>query len=238
MTRPALTLIATEDGSLTLYDAARDIHYRSIHGAATEARHVFIDGARLPERVGPWRVLELGFGAATTFTQTLAALLASPLATSLRYDSVERAPVSCDDVAHLPEEARALACAVLEGAPVARSADGRVQLALHRCDWLNLDLGDARFDAIYLDPFSPAIDPDAWSVRAMEVAVAHMADDAILATYGASRAARRAMIAAGLHVATRPGTGRKREVTVAALDPARLSHATALDPVRLRPHVG
>ncbi|MEX2585562.1 MAG: MnmC family methyltransferase, partial [Balneolaceae bacterium] len=49
------------------------------------------------------------------------------------------------------------------------------------------------------------------------------APDALLATYGAASSARAAMAAEGWYVARAKGALGKREMTVASLDPAKLS---------------
>jgi tRNA U34 5-methylaminomethyl-2-thiouridine-forming methyltransferase MnmC len=43
------TLVITEDGSSTIFIAALDEHYHSVHGAIQESVHVFINAGLLPE---------------------------------------------------------------------------------------------------------------------------------------------------------------------------------------------
>jgi tRNA U34 5-methylaminomethyl-2-thiouridine-forming methyltransferase MnmC len=159
--------VRTEDGSTTLYDAELGVHYRSIHGAHTEARVVFLEGTRLEAREGSWRVLELGFGAATTFE--LVAQAARAAGVALDYHSVERAPLDPMLLADRTGEPGALARRALmtaalrgRGKVEVSSDDERLALTLHVGDWR--DLPSLRFeaDALFHDPFSPATDPESW----------------------------------------------------------------------------
>ena len=84
-----------------------------------------------------------------------------------------------------------------------------------------------RFDAYYHDPFAPDANPDCWTTDCFVWAKALMKPDAILATYGASSAARRAMRDAGLFVASLPGAPGKREMTIASPHREQLAHAKA-----------
>jgi tRNA U34 5-methylaminomethyl-2-thiouridine-forming methyltransferase MnmC len=231
--------VTTEDGSTTLYDAALGAHYRSIWGARTESRAVFIDGARLPARPGPWRVIELGFGGATTFEQ--AVLAARNADITLHYHSVERAPLPPMLLADRTGEAGALARRALmqagadgKGRVEVRSDDEQIILTLYLSDWSALPALRVEADAIFHDPFDPAINPESWTEQCFRWHAQHMRPDTVLATYGASGAARRAMQAAGLHVASLPGVGKKREISIAALTPAAIAHGKLLSDHTLR----
>ena len=89
----ALEIIETPDGSRTLRDPVNDVTFRSIRGAATESKHVFIEGSRILRQPHRWTVLELGLGTGLNFSQTVKAFLASPDVTGLTYHAVEQAPL-------------------------------------------------------------------------------------------------------------------------------------------------
>lgn len=225
--------VTTEDGSTTLYDTTLGVYYRSIWGARTESRAVFIDGARLPQRPGPWHVIELGFGGATTFEQ--AVLAARVAGVALHYHSVERAPLAPMLLADRTGEPGAMARRALmmaradgKGCVEVRSDDEQIILTLHLTDWSALPALRVEADAIFHDPFDPAINPESWTEQCFRWHAQHMRPDAVLATYGASGAARRAMQAAGLHVASLPGVGKKREISIAALTTAAIAHGQLL----------
>lgn len=240
MAHPArIERVTTEDGSTTLYDPTLGVHYRSIWGARTESRSVFIDGARLSDRPGPWHIIELGFGGATTFEQ--AVLAARDAGVTLHYHSLEREPLPPMLLADRTGEAGAMARRALmqahddrKGTVEVRSDDEQILLTLHRSDWAALPALRVEADAIFHDPFDPAINPESWTEHCFRWHAQHMRPDAVLATYGASGAARRAMQAAGLHVAALPGVGRKREISIAALTPAAIAHGQLLPDKALR----
>jgi len=91
---------------------------------------------------------------------------------------------------------------------------------------LRLVLGDARatlpglapgerFDAVFLDPFSPARAPELWEPAFLAEVARRMAPGARLSTYSAAARVRAALAAAGLEVRPGPPVGRKREGTLA-----------------------
>ena len=145
----ALDVVATPDGSHTLYDARLGLHYRSTAGAASEARHVFLHSSGLLDRRPEdhtWRVAELGFGGAVTFCVAVQCALEADM--RLVYHSVERRPVPPEMIArqHLEGPGAEIARRALERAPMApivhiTSEDGRVTLVLHVMAWSDVTWG-------------------------------------------------------------------------------------------------
>ena len=73
-----LTVVTTADGSRTLQSGAFGQAYGSQHGAAAEARHVFLDGAGVQARLASGvdvQVLEVGLGTGLNFLLTADAAL-------------------------------------------------------------------------------------------------------------------------------------------------------------------
>jgi len=104
---------------------------------------------------------------------------------------------------------------------------------------LALVLGDARatlarlpedllFDAVFFDPFSPAREPELWSVDVLREVARRMRPNAWLSTYSAAFAVRLAARAAGLRVGRGARVGTKAEGTLAS---------RALEPPPLEPRV-
>ncbi|MGM0559420.1 MAG: MnmC family methyltransferase [Myxococcota bacterium] len=230
-----LEQVETSDGSKTLYDPARDVHYRSIHGARRESDYVFLSATKVTERESPWRILELGFGAAVNFTGIFEAA-ADAAGVSVEYHAVDYRPVRPEDLdfhgtrsGEVARQALAQLHASDSDTAFVEALDGRLSLTIHALPWLELDLGDFRSDAVFYDPFGPRSEPDSWTVECFEVAGRHMADHAVLATYSAATRVKKAMAAAGLAVATYPGPGRKREMTLASPTAESLAHAELLE---------
>ena len=88
---------------------------------------------------------------------------------------------------------------------------------------LHLELGDAvdvlptltaEVDAIYLDGFSPAKNPDLWSPELCRCLHRLAGPGATLATWSVAGAVRRALAGAGFTVEKRPGFADKRQMLV------------------------
>ncbi len=72
---------------------------------------------------------------------------------------------------------------------------------------------DAPYDAVYLDPFSPEVNPDAWRPAVLAALAARLAPGGALVSYSVRGSVRRALAAAGLDVRKVAGPpGGKREV--------------------------
>jgi tRNA U34 5-methylaminomethyl-2-thiouridine-forming methyltransferase MnmC len=201
--------VPTGDGSCTYLHPGHGASYRSTKGARTESEWVFLRGSGLSERPGPWRVLELGFGSGLNFDVCCQA--ARQARVELHYVALEPEPMPA-------------ALWLVE--PRWRGAtwnepfrQDHVTLALRRQRWQESDAESAHFDAVFHDPFGPAVAADCWSASCFAWAARALREDGVLATYGASTAARQAMREAGLCVAILPGAPGKREMTIAAHHP-------------------
>jgi chorismate dehydratase len=75
-----------------------------------------------------------------------------------------------------------------------------------------------RFDAVFLDPFSPRVEPDLWSAPFLARIAERMAPGSVLSTYSAATAVRAVLHAAGLRVGRGARVGHKREGTLASPD--------------------
>jgi tRNA U34 5-methylaminomethyl-2-thiouridine-forming methyltransferase MnmC len=227
----ASALVVTDDGTLTLRSTRYGETFRSRRGAHAEARHVFVDGTGAGPRLRAGRatqVLEVGLGAATNLVLTVAAALAGRA--PLRYRVWEPDPLPAAAWAILGHE-HVLAPPVLGSLLAARGAWGRpapgsvhvwrhdavvVEVVVAPVPALSVD-DDAstagEIDAIYLDPFSPAVNPDAWTPAVLRGLARRLRPGGVLASYSVAGAVRRALADAGLEVAKVPGPpGGKREV--------------------------
>ena len=71
---------------------------------------------------------------------------------------------------------------------------------------------DEKFDVIYFDAFSPEKQPEMWSEELFKKLYLCASYDAVMTTYCAKGAVRRAMKAAGFTVERLPGPPGKREI--------------------------
>lgn len=207
--------------------------YHSRAGALAQARHVFLGGNSLP---GRWQgrqrfvVLETGFGLGNNFLATWDAWRQDPARCErLVFVSVEKHPLRRDDLARahaanpLPELAAQLVAAwppLTLGLHTLRFEAGRVELLL--------GLGDARellrelvlqADALYLDGFAPARNPELWDEWLLKSLARHAAPGTTAATWSINRPMRRALAALGFEVGLAPGFANKPEMTVARFAP-------------------
>ena len=225
----------------TPYSAAYGDLYHSAGGGPAQARHVFLAGNGLPARWQGRRrfvILETGFGAGLNFLATWRAWREDPRrCRRLHFVSVEKHPFSAADLAlvheryfELKDEAAALHAAwppLVSGAH--RLEFGEVVLTLHFADVAILrDLALAA-DAIYLDGFAPAKNPQMWTHQVMRSLSRLAATEATLATWSVASQVRDALAATGFAVEKRPGFAAKREMLVARNARAKAPAATAFE---------
>lgn len=208
--------------------------YHAAAGGLEQARHVFLDGNGLPTR---WRrrqlftILETGFGQGLNFLTTWAAWRADPARPPrLHYLSVEKHPFVVSDLArlhaHYPD--------VADLSARLRACWPTLTPGLHRLEFadaggtvvLTLGLGDAMAliprlqaapDAIYLDGFAPARNPELWSPALLREIGLLAAPGATAATWAVAGTVREGLAAAGFAIAKQPGFGHKREMLTARL---------------------
>jgi tRNA U34 5-methylaminomethyl-2-thiouridine-forming methyltransferase MnmC len=223
-----LRIIETLDGSFTLANALLGLTYRSDQGAQGETDHVFIQSSGLLAIQEEWQVFELGFGGGRNCLQTLEAFVNAPGVHRLNYVSVENNLI---DVSIFKQmyEASPLSAFVPHVTPVlahtpAMKAYTQGQLApqkeisitIYKDHWKNVPVGVVLADAIFHDPFGPQDNPEAWTSECFLWQASQLKPQGRLVTYSAASAVRRAMQASGLSVASAPGFGRKREMTLAS----------------------
>ena len=105
--------------------------------------------------------------------------------------------------------------AQLEGQDGASPATVRLVLGDAR-ETLEREPGVGRYDAVFLDPFSPAAEPELWAPAFLAAIAARMAPRAVLSTYTSAARVRRALAAAGLGRGAGPRVGAKAGGTLAS----------------------
>ena len=201
--------------------------YHSAEGGPAQARHVFLQGNGLP---GRWRgrrvftILETGFGLGLSFLATWQAWREDPARCQrLHFVSVEKHPFSASDLASLWEnysELKIQSQELLASWPM-------LVPGMHRLGFeggnvvLTLLFGDVAerlpqlqltADAIYLDGFAPAKNPEMWAAPLLRHLGRLAAPGATLATWSVAASVRSALEGAGFAVEKAEGFGTKREM--------------------------
>lgn len=228
--RPARILYA--EGEPPAAPDYGDIYHPRV-GALEQARHVFLQGNGLPARWAgrsDFTILETGFGLGNNFLATWQAWRDDAARCErLHLVSIELHPPSREDLARahaaslLPDLAAQL---VQVWPPLAPGLHrlvfdgGRVQLTLA--------LGDAHAllpqlrlaaDALFLDGFAPARNPELWSPELIKALARRCMLGATAATWSVASGLHAALAAAGFEVQRAPGIGGKREITRAVFAP-------------------
>ena len=211
----------------TPYSPAYDDVYHSSVGGPAQAAHVFLGGNGLPARwpgLTRFTILETGFGLGTNFLATWRAWRDDPSRPAkLHYVAIEKHPFSVEDLARLHARHPGLAALAAElcaawpmlvpGMHRLEFDSGRVVLTLYFED-VAVALPQLRLaaDAIYLDGFAPAKNPDMWAAPLLKALARLAAANATFATYTAATAVRDGLAAAGFAVEKRDGFATKRDM--------------------------
>ncbi|MEO7128106.1 MAG: tRNA (5-methylaminomethyl-2-thiouridine)(34)-methyltransferase MnmD [Rhodoferax sp.] len=222
--------------------------YRSRSGGVAQALHVFLGGCGLPGRwrnMAEFTVLETGFGLGINFLTTWAAWEADERRCDhLQFVSIEAYPVAVADIvrsalapdcvrgaqsppaplsARVQTLAQQLASAwrdVSPGVQHLRFADGRVQLTLAVGEvQTTLESLACDADAVYLDGFAPAVNPQMWSRATLQAVARHCRIGTTLATYTVARSVRDVLEQLGFRVEKHPGLPPKRQQLQAVFSP-------------------
>lgn len=214
--------------------------YASRQGASAQAQHVFIKGNNLP---AAWQgrscfvILENGFGLGTNFLTTLREWRKDPYRSgTLHFVSIEKFPVSKEDLERfadpvVKEEAKELAKQWPECIPGVHRLyfdNGRVVLTLY---FMDVSLAAKRlalkYDALYLDGFSPAKNDQMWKKSVLTSLSKSARLEATLATWCVASHVREDLQNAGFQVQKVQGFGKKSQMTVGVYRP-KFTHRRAL----------
>ena len=207
----------TADGSYTFYHPAYRQHFHSTAGAGSESDKKYLEPCRIRERLAggaTLQVLEIGFGMGFNAAALRRAVRETGCGT-VHLVSLEADPAVLRAAALLPEHPdRPMIESLLNHT---HFEDGAFQ-----CD---LIFGDARkslpdnirFDAVFLDGFSPDANPELWTLEFIADLKALLKTNGVLATYSSAYPVCGALLRNGFFLYTSVPFGRKRAGLLAAL---------------------
>ena len=199
----------TKDSSVTLYNEQYEEHYHSVSGAVEEAVKKFVEPCRIKKGM---KVLDICFG--------------------LGYNSAAAIDASDGDLEivalekEIPVEIEELN-PKLNNYHIIKETVKSKDLCYNKGNFkLKIIIGDAtqtiktikeKFDAVFLDPFSPKKNPELWTEEFFSEIKKRMKKDAILATYSCARIVRDNLKKAGFAARDGPCIGRKAPSTIATI---------------------
>jgi len=212
-------IIATGDGSSTIYIPEWNEHYHSSHGALQEAQHVFINHGLNPKTDDYLTIFEMGFG--TGLNALLTYFASEKRNQYIHYIGLEAFPPT-------KEEWRAM-----NYTQYSRDVDSEgVYQQLNETTWdtsasisehfvidkremtiQELELDTSSVDLVYYDAFGPRVQPELWSAEIFAKIFRWMTPGGVLVTYCAKGQVKRDLKAVGFEVESLPGPPGKREMT-------------------------
>ncbi len=231
------------ENSGALRSAAFDDIYFQPQQGREESYYVFLEKNRLPERFAAcgddkgainMNIAELGFGTGLNFLLTAQLWHRSKAHGELLYVSIEKHPIISADLRRIFSfwpDLQEYTAPLLEQYPPPMQGFYHLYFPAIRTR-LMLCLGDVaevlpeirgKFDAWYLDGFSPAKNPDMWQEKLFPLIAARTKSGGTLATFSSAGSVRRGLEAAGFVVEKVKGFGVKRDMTVAQMPAAPVS---------------
>lgn len=237
----------TGDGSTTLISEKFNQPYHSLSGAVAESRYVFFETSGLAENLtadSNLNILEIGFGSGMNLVILMDYIKKSRADINITFTTFEAYPIEPHLLSNMDfgDQLRYLEYHGLLQQIFSTASPGWNSHQITPNINLNLFIGlfdelnypeDEEFDYIMHDPFSPDSNPAGWSAELFKRIAKYSSDNAMLTTYSAATSARAAMAVAGWNIARAPGALSKREMTVASLNPGKLSHLKRVNEKRL-----
>ncbi|PAU94144.1 hypothetical protein CK503_07990 [Aliifodinibius salipaludis] len=230
-------LVATRDGSHTLYSSQFDQHYHNPNGAVAESKHVFFEQSQLLDDIqnsNPATILEVGFGTGLNLLLLMDYYLDFNSNSTVDFYSIEGFPISPQTAENLnygqhlnhPELINHLAKIFngLSNGMNKFSLTPNITLHLFHGMFEDFSPDNLQADYIFHDAFSPDVNPELWTGDTFKRLAGFSHDEAMLTTYCAASKAQGAMAWARWKVAKTQGALGKREMIVASPSEEPLSN--------------
>jgi tRNA U34 5-methylaminomethyl-2-thiouridine-forming methyltransferase MnmC len=221
-----LKLVATGDGSVTIYSENFGQHYHSVFGAITESTHIFLnaglngylDHIQSDAAKKKVSILEVGLGSGLNCLLTLSE--AKRLNTEIEYTAIEPFPVDEKIWSELGfitlpglEEYKSI-FAEIHRAPSGSMITIRDSFRLKKQNTPleSTEIPETAYHIIYFDAFSPDSQPGMWTEEIFFKLFRGLKPGGILVTYCVKGTVVRAMRSVGFTVEKLPGPPGKRHI--------------------------
>ena len=208
-------IILTDDGSHSLISNKFGEQYHSSFGAIQESEHIFISGGL--KYIGDTdniNILEIGTGTGLNVLLTFIQKINSN--TPIDYDGIEQFPPNEKTIKQLNyPDILEIDRSVFEQIHSAQNEAVNLSDSFRFRNFLenvhSVELPENRYNLIYMDAFSPDIQPEMWSVKLFEKLFRSMKRGGVLTTYSCKGVVKRALKSAGFTIEKLPGPPGKRE---------------------------
>lgn len=215
----------TADGSPTFFSDRYRECYHSLSGAVQEARERYAAPCGIAELAegGSLAVLDVGFGLGYNLAAAVEAAGGIYSKCRLTTVSLEMDEGVLEFVRTFsgPEEFSSIYPALKLLVQLGRYTSGGLDMGLRRgpAERTINELPDSPvFDAVFLDPFTPAVNPELWTVEFLERIKSRMKPRAILSTYSSAMKVKENLLKAGFGIGLGPKVGDKGSGTLASLE--------------------
>ena len=219
----------TDDNSRTLIDPVSGVAFHSASGALAETRHVYLRNSGVEDKLSRGEstsVLELGLGTGLGMLLTVDEAVYGNAKLDYHAFEINLLPVNVLRDLELQAGLRCSAilgeyldwyencCLDVSGTTHRWEYRPDIKVTIHHCDARQLQLDKSGvFDAIYFDPFAPAVNQDLWTEEFLGRMWELLQVGGRLVTYCVNRRVKDTLNAAGFEIACVPGPmGGKREV--------------------------
>lgn len=214
--------IITKDLSVTFHNEKFDESYKCLGGAASESRIKFVGPCRIAElaKQGSVRILDVCFGLGYNSAAAIDTALESNPDCRINIIGLENDPEVFDIIKEIDAPFKNYNIIKRLSTNNLEFADKNLKIKIilddARQSVKNLVKGnDAKFNAVFFDPFSPKKCPELWTLEFMDDIKKLMKKGAILATYSCATHVRNKLKELGFNVSDGPVFGRKSPSTVA-----------------------
>jgi tRNA U34 5-methylaminomethyl-2-thiouridine-forming methyltransferase MnmC len=211
--RDDVYVVASRDGSNTLFSREYGATYHSIYGAVSESKHTYIQRC-LHTQLNRKEINILEFGFGTGLNAFLAFLTAESYKKQINYTGFEAYPLDLNIVSQL-EYSGYLACHEKEAVFMRMhetNAFTENYFQFQRLDYWDIIKLEGPFDCIFFDAFAPESQPELWQQEMFDLLFKVTSPGGCLSTYCAKGEVRRRIAQSGYVVERIPGAPGKRQM--------------------------